>query len=132
MNDQNFLKIPQSSEKYLDSNANDESNINVVTNNKISKISTESYNDVDNSLMRITKQVRKNIEVAKAEFDTFLCRENPMQNDTTDITSPKITPDLRSEMITNTSSDKIVLEKIFKNNIDDVGPIISDKERPDV
>ena len=84
-NDQNFLKIPQSSEKFLDSTANNESNINIVTNNEISKISSESYNDVDNSLMRITKQVHKNIEVAKAEFDTFLRRENPTQN-TMDIT----------------------------------------------
>ena len=65
----NIQNLNKSSEKLLDDNI---SNINNITNSEILNYNDSLFTDVDNSLIRITKQVRKNIEAAKVEFDTFL------------------------------------------------------------
>ena len=66
--------LNKSSEKLLDKNI---SNINNVTNSEILNYNDSSFIYVDNFLICITKQVRKNIEAAKVEFDTFLRRDEP-------------------------------------------------------
>ena len=66
----NIQNLNKSFDKLLDTNT---SNINNITNSKILNYNYSLFADVDNSLICITKHVRKNIEVAKVEFDTFCC-----------------------------------------------------------
>ena len=56
------------------------SDINKITNSEILNYNDSSFTDVDNSLICITKQVSKNIEAAKVEFDTFLSRDESTKN----------------------------------------------------
>ena len=69
--------LNKSSEKLLDKNI---SNINNVTNSEILNYNNSLFTDVDNSLIHITKQVRKNIQAAKVELYTFLRREESTKN----------------------------------------------------
>lgn len=70
-----------------------------------------------------------------AEFDTFLCWENPTKNNVTDTTSSKniSKTDFLSEIEYHSSSDKISLENIKpKNNDDDVKCAFSERTSDDV
>ena len=69
--------LNKSSNKLLDTNI---PNIKNITNTEILNNNDSSFIDVDNSLFCITKQVRKNIEAAKVEFDTFLRRDKSTKN----------------------------------------------------
>ena len=73
----NVPNLNNSSEKLLDTNM---SKIHNVTNNIVLNYNDSSLTDVDISLILITKKVRTNIEYAKVEFDTFLCRDEATKN----------------------------------------------------
>ena len=63
--------------KWLGTNI---SNILNITSSEIFNYNGSSLTDVDNFLICITKQVCKNIEANKVEFDTFLHRDKATKN----------------------------------------------------
>ena len=73
----NIQNLNKSSERLLDINF---SNVNNITDSEILNYYDSSFTDVDNSLICIAKQVCKNIEAAKVEFDTFLHRDKSTKN----------------------------------------------------
>ena len=87
------------------------SDINNVTNSEILNYNDSSFTDVDNSLICITKQVRKNIEAAKVEFDTFLLRDKSTKNNRGSYKKNKLSDNF-IEFKTGTSQENFVPSQI--------------------
>ena len=66
---------------------------------------------VDNSLIRITKQVRKNIEAAKVEFDTFLGSDESTKNNRGSYKTNKLSDNF-TEFKMGTSQENFVPSQI--------------------